>query len=122
MSGWQRIGIVISVIWLIAAPIYIMADQNRRASDIYGMCFETAYRRYGPAGYEPKPAEFTIAKQQCAETLEKLDMPPSKLWDALMGQDKDSGDLRALIFRPLALFWIIGAAVISTFRWVRRGF
>jgi len=28
MSGWQRIGVVISILWLIGVPIYLMVDQK----------------------------------------------------------------------------------------------
>jgi hypothetical protein len=28
MSGWQRIGVVISVLWLVGLPVYVLIDHN----------------------------------------------------------------------------------------------
>jgi len=30
MSGWQRIGVVISVLWLVSLPLYVAMDHNSR--------------------------------------------------------------------------------------------
>src|SRR5262245_45388297 len=38
MTGWQKIGVTLSVLWLIGLPIYIMVDSNRRASEFYAWC------------------------------------------------------------------------------------
>ena len=38
MRRWQKIGILLSVIWMIGIPIYVMIDSNRRANEFYGMC------------------------------------------------------------------------------------
>jgi len=50
-SGWQRLGVVLSILWAVGAPIYIMTDVNRTAGDVYGMCYSSADKRYGPRGY-----------------------------------------------------------------------
>jgi hypothetical protein len=42
LNGWQRIGIVASVIWAIGAPIYMdneaQRDANDRFGQVYGSC------------------------------------------------------------------------------------
>ena len=52
MSGWQRIGVVISILWLVGLPIFLMIDTNRRANDFYSDCLGFAYR--GITGNTPK--------------------------------------------------------------------
>jgi hypothetical protein len=39
MSGWQRLGIVVSILWLVGASIYLMADANETARRTYGLCY-----------------------------------------------------------------------------------
>jgi hypothetical protein len=35
MITWRKIGVVVSVLWLIGLPIFVMFDSNRRASEFY---------------------------------------------------------------------------------------
>ena len=121
MSGWQRIGVVISVIWLVAVPIYLMVSQNNRASELYGDCFSSAYQRYGPGG-QSNSTEFDAAKQRCTEVHDRIAMPPDRLLRFLSGGDKESWVIWAVMLGPLAAFWAIGGIIFSTVRWIRRGF
>ena len=91
MSGWQRIGAVISVIWLVAAPIYLMVSQNSQANELYGDCFSSAYQQYGPGGSRSNATEFDAAKQRCTELHDKIAMPPERVLRFLRGEDKDRG-------------------------------
>jgi hypothetical protein len=122
MSGWQRIGVVISAIWLVVVPIYLMVSQNNRASELYGDCFSSAYRDFGPGGYQSNSTNFDAAKQRCTEVHDKLAMPPDKLLRFLRGEDKDSWLIWAMMLVPLAAFWMISGLIFSTVRWIRRGF
>jgi hypothetical protein len=40
MSGGQRIGAAISVLWLIASPIYLLVTKNEAANKTYAACIE----------------------------------------------------------------------------------
>ena len=123
MSGWQRIGVVISILWLIGVPIYLMVDQNQSASRVYESCLQNAYLIYGPVGYEgDNPAEFHLASQRCLETRNQMFMSPKKFIGVLLSQDKESWVIWIAMFVPLALFWVIGGVVIATVRWIFRGF
>ena len=42
LSGWQRIGVVISVLWLIASPIYLLVTKNEAANKSYAACIESS--------------------------------------------------------------------------------
>ena len=38
LSGWQKIGALVSILWMIGLPICVMIDSNRRASEFYNVC------------------------------------------------------------------------------------
>ena len=38
VSGWQKFGVLVSIVWMIGLPICVMIDSNRRASEFYNMC------------------------------------------------------------------------------------
>jgi hypothetical protein len=38
VSGWQKIGVLVSILWMVGLPICMMIDSNRRASEFYDMC------------------------------------------------------------------------------------
>jgi hypothetical protein len=42
MSGWKRMVGVISVLWLIGLPIYLLVDANRQASRSLALCLSVA--------------------------------------------------------------------------------
>jgi hypothetical protein len=48
LNGWQRIGIVASVIWAIGAPIYMDSAAERDADEKFSwvQCFQRASRAY----------------------------------------------------------------------------
>ena len=122
MSGWQRVGVVISILWLVGVPIYFMVDQNQSAGTVYESCLQDAYLIYGPVGYKgDNPAEFRLASQRCSETRNRMFMSLKKLIGVLLGQDKESQVIWTAMFVPLALFWVIGGVVIATVRWIFRG-
>jgi hypothetical protein len=124
MSGWQRIGVVISVLWLVGFPIYLMVSTNQNASVFYSLCrkikYDTAssYRAAGQSDLADatdkgaheecwKPAGFTSA---------------SKMASDLVAGDAQAAILWAFILVPVVLFWLVGGAVFGIVRWIRRGF
>jgi hypothetical protein len=124
LSGWQRLGLVISVLWLIAAPAYLLFAENTRARDFYGSCrgasrsLESEMRARG--AHEAADVEHREAHEICwsaagfvtAETLVR---------DLLDSRER-SRRLWAFLVAPIAFFWIAGSAALSTIRWVLRGF
>ena len=75
MSGWQRIGVVISILWLVGLPIFLMIDTNRRANDFYSDCLGFAYR--GITGNTPKQqTDAQIA--ECRDAHQRSIITPAK--------------------------------------------
>src|SRR6516164_2697415 len=48
MSGWQRIGVVLSVLWIVGYPIYSFIDENESNERAYRTCQKTAFELTGP--------------------------------------------------------------------------
>ena len=44
MSGLQRMGVLISVLWLLAVPSYLIISSNKFADAYYKGCLDLAYR------------------------------------------------------------------------------
>jgi type II secretory pathway pseudopilin PulG len=42
MSGWKRIGVVLSVLWAIAVPLWLVADTNSRSNQQFESCLKFA--------------------------------------------------------------------------------
>ena len=73
MSGWQRIGVVISVLWLLAVPSYVIISSNQFADAYYKGCLDLAYRtRLNSA------EELNAAIQDCSTTRSELAVTPTK--------------------------------------------
>jgi hypothetical protein len=124
LSGWQRLGVVISLLWLIAAPAYLLFDQNTRARDFYGSCrgasrsLESEMRARG--AHEAADVEHRDAHDTCWSAAGF--MSAETLLRDLVDSSEKSRRLWAFLIAPIALFWIAGSAALSTARWVFRGF
>jgi hypothetical protein len=114
MSGWQRIGVNISVLWLLGLPIYLVADayknSTKYADFLENVCMAGRHDS-SPEGYRALDECFgkaiaaggTEFRAEVAQTFKDV-----FLWIALLG--------------PIALLWLVRWIVLGTVRWVRRGF
>jgi hypothetical protein len=124
MSGWQRMGVVISVLWILGAPFGLVISQNHSASDYYASCYDLKYRiasNYRDARRNDlADATENRAHDGCWKVAGFTTV--GQLLSGLTAGDFQSGILRALLLVPLAAFWIIGGIVTGTLRWIGRGF
>jgi hypothetical protein len=124
MSGWQRIGVVISVLWILSAPIALVVSQNNSASSYYASCRSTNYdiaSNYRQAGRNDlADAIEAKAHDECWKVPGFTTI--SKLGSYLVAGDAQSGILWLFLLVPLAAFWVICGIIFSTVRWIRRGF
>jgi hypothetical protein len=124
MSAWQRIGIVLSLLWVFGCPIYLVIDQNLHAHEGDRTCRDTAstmasrWRREGRL--DLAEAQEKGAPQECREGAGYTTL--SELAQGLVMGGTNSAILWMLILGPVALFWIVGSAALATVRQVRRGF
>jgi hypothetical protein len=110
MSGWQKIGVTLSVLWLIGLPIYVMVDSNRRASNFYAWCRNA----------ESKIASGMTAQEQhewCSRSAKF--MTPTVLAQVLVAGNADTLTMWFLMLGPIVVFWLI-AGIIFTALWSLR--
>jgi len=122
MSGWQRIGVVISVLWLIASPTYLLVTKNKAASKSYAACMKsslitgTQLRAIG----NRREADVweSHSKDWCLSDAGY--MSPVGLAHALLEENYRSAILWGVFLGPVALLWLVGSLVIGIVRWVGR--
>ena len=101
VNGWQRVGVVLSVLWAIGAAIYIRSAQVQSADSLFKMEFSTCLNEQGS----------TI--EACSNTV--------SLQHA-MDITADWPDVAFFAFAPVIAGWLVAYIALKTFRWVKTGF
>src|SRR5262249_12846410 len=103
LNGWQRIGIVASVIWAIGAPIYLDHAAQQNAMEAFGSYYEAC--RDNPSSEldwrfeRARWASDTVTRYQLLSV---------------------NGVVVALV--PVGLGWLLAYALVYLVRWIRAGF
>ena len=119
MSGWQRLGIVLSLLWAVAGPLWLLIDTNARASRDFENCLRlvsSVADNYADA--DGRERAYNRMSDRCQHTylLSTTSLPK-------MIADEDSKKALALVvFGPLAALWLLGSIVVGSCRWISRGF
>jgi hypothetical protein len=112
MSGLQRIGVVISVLWLLGLPVYLLIDMYRSsiqyADLLEDVCMAT---RNSPEG-----------AQALTECFNKAIAAGGNEFHTLVAHTFKDVFLWIILLGPIILLWLVGWIVLGTVRWVRRGF
>ena len=112
MSGWKRIGVMISFLWLIGFPIYLVVHSSMNAGHLYEQCLKT---------YLPD-----LTREEKHETCWSSSHIGAVTWktlgDALIAGNSDTVILWSMMLGPIAVFWLVGSITLGTVRWIRRGF
>jgi hypothetical protein len=122
MRGWQKIGVVISVLWLIASPTYLLVTKNKAANKSYAACMKsslitgTHLRAIG--NHDEADAWERHSKDWCLSAAGY--MSPVGLAHALLEGSYRSAILWGVLLGPIALLWLVGSLVIGTVRWRGR--
>jgi hypothetical protein len=111
LNGWQRVGIVLSVVWVIGAAIHEKDELNRQ--------YEAAY----DAAWRPVYDQCSEAQKRDPQTARGMDCLREAQRIAWATTPKVSGwsmALAALV--PIPIAWLLVYALIALVRWIRRGF
>ena len=100
LNRWQRIGIVISVLWILGAAFYERGSQvdsaTSSAQSILRMCLDTE-------GAQSK---------NCNEEFGK---------NFVNFLEPNWGDIAFIAFAPAILGWILVFIIIRVYRWIKAG-
>jgi hypothetical protein len=125
MNGWNRIFVVVAVVWALVAPFLMVAENNRPAARMFSSCSDIAYQLYGSSSSRQLDWDRYRAEQsKCSEALIRDSVSVPELLTAMIGAgDWRLGGLAWLfILIPLALLWIIGWGVGGVVHWIVAGF
>jgi hypothetical protein len=103
LNGWQRIGIVASVIWAVGAPIYMDNTAER-----------DAYHRWFSA-YDLCRDVPTNEPEVCVQRV-------SKAHDNVPRYHFTSANGAFVALAPIPLGWLLAYALVYLMRWIRAGF
>jgi hypothetical protein len=101
LNGWQRIGIVLSILWIVGVLIYTWdsyRDMTARHDKLHYSCLFSL--------------DTKVTKETCDEVYDV-----SQMVTASVSQEKL---LRGLA--PIPIAWLLVYIVVWTVRWIRRGF
>ena len=106
LGGWQRLGIVASVVWMIVAGIWQWESGLRLAEDMYistyRPCTERLYQR------TPNP-DLTDCNKQA---------------ERIFAEERIQAGVSALFVSlgPIPFAWLFIYIAVKVWRWVRRGY
>jgi hypothetical protein len=125
MNGWNRLFVVVAVVWAVVAPFLLMSENNKPATIMYNMCSDVAYRLYGSSSsIKLDWDKYEAEKVKCYDALVRGLVGMPEMSRAMIG----AGDWRlgavawGFILIPLALLWIVVWGVGRIVRWVVAGF
>ena len=105
LNGWLRIGIVLSVLWVLVAGVYtnkMVTDQGKSTrSLIYSLCLnENAQSR-----------DFDY--KTCSKRADEF-------YDSAVQHRLQ--DVLGIALIPVPIFWLFGFIIFRVYRWVKKGF
>jgi hypothetical protein len=101
LNGWQRIGVVLSVLWMVGASLYVQTDRTDRAykfaNSMMSLCLDMV---------SPSPKDCT------SDYSHNVKIALNPFWP----------DAVILAIVPIPITWLLVYIIIGIVRWVRAGF
>ena len=109
MSGWPKIGVVASVLWLIGLPTHLVVHSSMNADHLYDECMKSV-------------ADLTREEQHetCWTSSHLGAVTPRIIGDTLIAGNSDMAALWTMMLGPVVLLWSVGIITLDTIRWIRR--
>jgi hypothetical protein len=125
MNGWNRIFVVVAVVWALVAPFLLVAENNKPAERMFNSCSDVAYQLYGSSSSRQLDMDrYRAEKTKCLDAFVRNIVSVPETFGAMIG----AGDWRlgglvwGFILIPLALLWLFGWGIGSVTHWIVAGF
>lgn len=109
MRWWQRIGVVLSFLWVLGFPYFVIKLHNQQALNHYSDCLIAS-------GISDAAA---ASRARCTFIYHSEETSFSKTFLSL---NRSTGYFWGAVLVPLVALWVLGGIVIGTLRWIRRYF
>jgi hypothetical protein len=126
MSGWRRLGVVLSVLWFVGFGGWLWTSSVRGYQDFYGFELRNCSAmssmkrdalRADDQQYDQKSAKIIGEEKACTDNADAFF---SREIDKLYSQEV--WVLLAIDVALLALFWLLAWIVVAVGHWVLAGF
>jgi hypothetical protein len=125
MNGWNRIFLVIAVVWGLVAPFLLVTENNKPAERMFSSCSDVAYQLYGSSSSRQLDMDrYQAEEAKCSEAFVRNIVSVPGAFGAMIGAGdwKLGGVAWGFIVIPLVLLWIVGWGVGSVVNWIVAGF
>lgn len=102
LNGWQRIGVVLSILWFFTAGLSQRAYDVNKAFEFANLSSKICYE-------SNKEGNSDICHQRFSE-------------DYKLMLDGSWGNSIAIAIIPIPIFWGIVILIIKVYRWIKKGF
>ena len=114
LNGWQRIGVVLSVIWLVGFYWYLWDREEKKAHTELQRVEENCLSYLSPEEQKEEIKRLSSNYLRCFN--EGFKVYEEKL------QNVSKVSLIAIDGGSLVLWWIVVRLLLSVYRWIERGF
>jgi hypothetical protein len=125
MNGWNRLFVIVAVVWALVAPFLLVAESNKPAERMFSMCSDVAYQLYGSSSSSKLDMDkYRAEEAKCSKALVSGLIGVPGMFGAMIGAgDWNLGFVAwGFILIPMALLWIVAWAVGRVVHWVAAGF
>lgn len=125
MNGWNRVFVVVAVVWTLVAPFLLVTESNKPAEGIETACSHAAYELYGSSSSRKLDMDrYRAEEAKCLETFaHNIITLPGTLGAMFGAGDWKLGAVAwGFILIPLALLWIVGWGLGRIVLWIVAGF
>jgi len=107
LSGWQRIGVALTILWLVLGSVGLhmreLRDANGAGNSMYSIC-TTMNKALPTPQDDPKDCEIS------RDMLRTMNL---------------QGEFNRVLVEvlvPIPVFWLLGWLILKTIAWIRKGF
>jgi hypothetical protein len=105
MNGWQRIGVILSVLWILGGGFYQRSSDMQRAGDMGGFAVRTCM--------ETQKLKSSYDFSRCSDEFDKT---------FRVFAEPSWGNVAIVAFAPVPIAWLLVYIAVWLTRWIRRGF
>jgi len=125
LGGWQRIGVIISIVWFLGWGAFLWIDAVNQNANLFKVQFGICMQVHDDAIGLLRPAEknYRERSEQIESDFKRCKDKAENLFIKQAANNRaDIPILLAVDFGSVVIGWLIVWGMVGMARWVRRGF